>query len=291
MNTISLAVVGVATKDQGLTKKPTDDDALDRDAYSRADDHFRMVRSRLPQRDVEAVAREVVRRLAFHLPRTRRPGQLPSKAEIAALVHALLSSDELAGEQLILRARREGSSIETIYLGYVAGAARLLGEMWENDTVSFMDVTLASGRLYRIIRGLRHVLDAALHGEDDEQRALFALVPEETHTLGIEIATDLFRRAGWDVDLSVGEDEDMVVARAEQQRYRAIVLVANNQEMLPNLISLVLAMRLTQPMAHVIVAGNIVTQVPEVDDLVGADHLIHDIEGSVGRLEAIVAHD
>ena len=86
-------------------------------------------------------------------------------------------------------------------------------------------------------------------------------------------------------------DSQLVVARAEQQRYRAIVLVANSQEMLPNLISLVLAMRLTQPMAHVIVAGNIVTQVPEVDDLVGADHLIHDIEGSVGRLEAIVAHD
>ena len=40
------------------------------------------------------------------------------------------------------------------YLEYLALAARKLGKWWEEDRVSFLDVTLGTGRIYAIIRAV-----------------------------------------------------------------------------------------------------------------------------------------
>jgi len=271
-----------------VARKPLDDKQIDKKAYQQAEEHFRLVQTRLPKSAVEAVAREVVRRLAFRVPRNLTPDHMPTDEEIHRLCAALLSKDEVAGDRIILAARRDGVGPENIYLGYVAGAARKLGTMWEEDRVSFLEVTMASGKLYRIIRGLRHVLDGSLNLAGPEKRSLFALVPEETHTLGIEIATDVFRRQGWDVDMLVGETHDAIVTMTEQHRFRSVVLVAHSERMLANLISLILAIRITQPLAYIVVAGNVVGQVDNVSTLVGADDVIPDIETAVSRLGAIV---
>ena len=274
-----------------VANKPFDDRELDQEAYEQAGEHFRLVQTRLPQDAVEAVAKEVVRRLAFRLPRNLSAGHMPTAEEIDILCEALLSTDEVAGDRIILAARRDGIEPENIYLGYVAGAARQLGVMWEEDRVTFLQVTMASGKLYRIIRGLRHVLDNSLNLAGPERRSLFALVPNETHTLGIEIATDVFRRQGWDVEMVMGEPHDAIVAMTEQHRFRSVVLVAHSERMLASLISLVLAIRITQPLAYVVVAGNIVDQVDDVSTLVGADDVIPDIETAVGRLGSIIDFD
>lgn len=273
-----------------MARGPIDNDALDRSAYEAADAHFRRVHKALPKKAVEDVAREVVRRLAFRMPRSAAPDHMPASEEIEMLCADLLGQDETAGDRFVLNARRDGTSPEVIYMGYVAGAARRLGVMWEEDRVSFLEVTLATGRLYRIIRGLRHVIDPGWT-QINGKPTLFALAPDETHTLGIEIATDFFRRDGWDVELSVGEDHDTIVQRTEENRFQAIVLVANSEGMVAALVRLVLALRITQPMAKIVLAGNIVEQVPDVDALAGADASIADIETAVDTLREILAQN
>ncbi len=270
-----------------MTHEPADGSSFDELAYQAADIHFRHVSRHLPEDTVKDVAREVVRRLAFRVRRAERPDNGPSAQDIERFCAALLSRDEAAGNRFIIAIRREGVPAETIYLAYVAAAARRLGKLWERDRISFMDVTLASGRLYRIIRGLRHVIDSGWD-DDGQKSTLFALVPQETHTLGIEIATDMFRREGWDVDLSVGETHEAIVTRTEDTRYQAIVVVAQGEEMLANLVRLVLALRITQPMALIVVAGNIVGQVAHVDKLVGADSVIDRIENAATVLRDMV---
>lgn len=261
---------------------------FDRSEYKRADEHFRLAGESLPREAVNDLAREVVRRLAFKMPRTVRKEDLPNQSEIELLCSALMSPDDHAAERFILAARRDGVAHDVIYLGYVAGAARHLGEMWDDDRVSFLDVTLACGKLYRIIRGLRHVIaPGILHGKD-EAPALFALVPGETHTLGIEIATDVFRREGWDIDMMVGLDHDTLVDQADRRAYRAIVLVANSDKMIEPMMRLVLALRISHPLAHLVVAGNIQNHHPDITDLVGADAVIKDIETAVDKLRHVI---
>ncbi|WP_438956042.1 cobalamin B12-binding domain-containing protein [Cognatiyoonia sp.] len=271
-----------------MAQTPLDDEQIDRLAYEQAEEHFRLVRNRLSKDAVEALAKEVVVRIAFRLPRNLPPDHAPTEAEIMALCEALLSKDEIAADRIILAARRDGVSPEMLNLGYVAGAARMLGEMWDDDRVSFVEVTIASGRLYRIIRGLRHVVDETVSLPGPDRNVLFALVPDESHTLGIEIATEVFRREGWEAEMLVGETHDAIVAVTQQRRFRSIVLVAHSEHMLANLISLVLAVRITQPLAYVVVAGKIVDVVKDVTTLVGADDVIPDMESAVARLGAIV---
>ncbi|MEO1639282.1 MAG: cobalamin B12-binding domain-containing protein [Pseudomonadota bacterium] len=271
-----------------MARAPLDENAFDRTEYEKADHQFRLANQTLPQEAVEALAREVVRRLAFRIPRVLNPDQLPTDGDINRLCAALLSSDEEAADRFILAARRDGAAIDVIYLGYVAGAARRLGEMWDKDEVSFLEVTLASGKLYRIIRGLRHVITPEIVRDRDEWPAMFALAPGETHTLGIEIATDIFRREGWDVDMLVGLDHDKLLEEAERRYYRAIVVVAHSDKMLEPLTRLALALRIAHPMARLVVAGHILEHHAEVEALVGADAVIKDIGSAVATLRAVM---
>lgn len=272
-----------------MVKEHLQGDQLDTQAYDRACRQLQLVQQVLPQPAVEKLAQEVVRRLTFRMPRNAQSGAFPDAGQIDRLCAALMSTDDAAGDRIILSARQDGASAEAIYLGYVAGAARQLGKMWEEDQVSFAEVTVGSSRLYRIIRGLRHVLDAGSLKPGTERHVLFALVPGDNHTLGIEMATDLFRRDGWDVALSVDETHDQIIARTEDERFQSVVLVAHCESTLPQLISLILAMRITQPMSHIVVAGNIVGIRDDVSELVGADDVIADIETAVERLREIIA--
>lgn len=267
-----------------MAKSPLDDKAFDRSAYTRADRQFRLAEKRLPPESVESLAREVVRRLAFRMPQKIDRSAQPSKEETQRLCAALLSRDDGAADAFILEVRRDGVDVDVIYLSYVAGAARRLGEMWDTDEISFLDVTLACGKLYRIIRGLRHVIAPGITQDRDEWPAMFALVPGETHTLGIEIATDVFRREGWDIDLSIGRSHEELIALSEKRNYRAIVLVANSDGMLEPLARLVLALRITHPLAHLMVAGNILGHHPDIGEVVGADAVMKDIETAVATL-------
>lgn len=271
-----------------MAKTSLDDGVFDRSAYQNATQQLRLVETELPQDAISNLAREVVRRLAFRMPRHENVADLPTQSEIDLLCAALLSGDDRAADQFILAARRDGVDTAAISRGYVAGAARKLGQMWDDDRISFIDVTLACGKLYGIIRGLRHVLAPQIIQGRETRPALFALVPGETHTLGIEIATDHFRRDGWDVDMLMGLDHDAMVAEADLRHYEAIVLVANSDRMLEPLTRLSLALRITQPLAHIIVAGGILDHHPEILRLVGAEAVMADLDSAIATLRDVL---
>ena len=271
-----------------MAKTSLDDGVFDRSAYQNATQQLRLVETELPQDAISNLAREVVRRLAFRMPRHENVADLPTQSEIDLLCAALLSGDDRAADQFILAARRDGVDTAAISRGYVAGAARKLGQMWDDDRISFIDVTLACGKLYGIIRGLRHVLAPQTIQGRETRPALFALVPGETHTLGIEIATDHFRRDGWDVDMLMGLDHDAMVAEADLRHYEAIVLVANSDRMLEPLTRLSLALRITQPLAHIIVAGGILDHHPDILRLVGAEAVMADLDSAIAILRDVL---
>lgn len=272
-----------------MAGQPMSENVFDRSEYQKADRQIRLVKTELPRDAITELAREVVKRLAFRMPKTARKEDLPTESEVGLLCEALLSREDSAADDFILTARRDGVPLDVIHLAYITGAARKLGEMWDNDDVSFIEVTLACGKLYRIIRGLRHAIAPSIIEGRGDWPAMFALVPGETHTLGIEIATDTFRREGWDVDLMVGLDHDDLVDESDRRNYRAIVLVANSDGMIEALARLVLALRISHPLAHLVVAGNILDHHPNISDLVGADSVMKDIKTAVKTLRDIIA--
>jgi hypothetical protein len=95
----------------------------------------------------------------------------------------LLSDDDQAGARFILELRDQGASIESVCLGRLAAAARRLDVWWQRDEATFLEVTLAVGRIYAILRAMR---PARPQPSIARRRALFASVPDETHTLGVD---------------------------------------------------------------------------------------------------------
>lgn len=273
-----------------MTRKPSPIDNMDSRAYADADEAFRLATQHLPGDLIANLAQEVVRRLSFRMPAlTPLPGY-PSSEEVDRFTEALLSDEEDAADAFVVQARREGVEMEAIYLGYLAGASRRLGQMWEEDQLSFVAVSLGTGRLYRIIRGLRHAIAPVLLEGRQQTPALFVLTPDETHTLGIEMAADLFRRDGGDADVCVGQTHDEILSLAETRHYGVIVLVAHSDRVIPQLVQLSVALRIMQPLTPFALAGNLVDSNPEVAKMVEAELVVADIRSAIQDLRRITDH-
>lgn len=129
---------------------------------------------------------------------------LPKPAEIEAFVELLRSASDsdLVASVEALQAR--GWRVEAIYLGLLAPAARLLGELWESDRCDFSTVTICLGRLQRLLRQWSPEFGREVEYPPNGRRILLAQHPEEQHSFGLSMVAEFFRREGWEVLGGVG---------------------------------------------------------------------------------------
>jgi len=250
------------------------DGPFDLDLYARSQSELRAFKSRLPDGMVEGLAREVIHRIAERDVGTAI--EAPSKAQIEALCRLLLSDDDQAGAAFISGIRTAGASVDAVYLNYLAGAARMLGDWWDDDRVSFMEVTLGTSRMYAIMRALRHQFPVATGA--DTRSAVFTSVPGEEHVLGVRMAADLFRKDGWEIDLKLADSHDALLADIVRSTARLIGISAGGEHSLPALSRLVIALRIQLPAAAVFVSGNVVEDAAEAVALIGVDGMASDMD-------------
>ena len=124
-------------------------------------------------------------------------GLLVSTAHVADLVGLVLSRGEPEAVAFVEAMHDQGAAAESLYLDLLAPAARRLGEMWEDDTCDFTEVTIGLWRLQNAMRELSpsflRVADVPTQGP----RVLLVPLPGEDHTFGLSMVYEFFRRAGW----------------------------------------------------------------------------------------------
>jgi methanogenic corrinoid protein MtbC1 len=99
-----------------------------------------------------------------------------------------------------VQARRErGAPVESIYLELLAPAARLLGDYWTEDLCDFTEVTVALGRLHRLLNDLGHDVERQSPSKTSGLSIFLVPAPGEQHTLGLSMVGEFFRRSGWEV--------------------------------------------------------------------------------------------
>ena len=84
-------------------------------------------------------------------------------------------------------------------LDLLAPSARLMGEMWTADQVSFVDVTLGLSRIQQLLRQLRNMTDGSAVSAVNKGRALLVPAPGEQHTFGLRVVEEFLLRDGWEV--------------------------------------------------------------------------------------------
>jgi MerR family transcriptional regulator, light-induced transcriptional regulator len=269
-----------------MSRKPHDAGGLDLEAFEKARGLFTRGAGVLPDTAVHALAAEVITRLERR--GASGPERLPPQSEIEALCDALVSPREDAAADLVLQARLRGMSIDMVYLGYLATAARLLGERWDQDRTTSAQMTIAAGRMYAIMRGLRQAFASDQYMKPDQLRAMFVSTPGETHTLGVTMAADYFRRRGWQIDLRTGMTHRELLSSAEREVYPIIGVSASSERMVFPLARLIVALRISNPAAWIMISGKILDIVPDVLTMVDADGAAEDAEAALSQMMAHV---
>src|SRR6056297_2679918 len=262
---------------------------FDAEVFSRTVSLFDTKRDAFAQDAVEVLATDIMRRLASarsHDPTFETPEI--SDDSVAAFCDTLIQPSPAAALQFIEDRRTEGVTRQGVYLGYIIAAARSLGRGWDENRFSFLEVTYGTGHLYALMRALRAETTAARPAFDDRRCALFATVPGEEHGIGITVAADLFREAGWEIDLRTGTDHDALVADVEHTQPHIIGLSLSTEQRLDALVRLVVAMRITVPSAIIGVAPAADVNAEKLQDLVDIDLVFDDAPSACHELERLI---
>lgn len=262
---------------------------VDDQVYTRMASLFAVKRSALAPQFVETLTGDIVQlfaRAAARAPRIEEPDI--SEANVAAFCDVLVQPEADAALQFIEARRAEGVTRQDVYLGYIAAAARMLGERWDEDRVSFTDVTVGTGHLYALMRALRVEEHSDHLNIDPRRRALFATVPGEEHGIGITVAADLFRNAGWEIDLQIGVDHDDLISCVEHTRPEIVGLSLSTERRLDDLVRLVVAIRIVVPHAFVGIAPGATIDEDKLSDLVDVDLLFRDASSACNELDRLI---
>ncbi|MEM7422977.1 MAG: cobalamin B12-binding domain-containing protein [Pseudomonadota bacterium] len=201
----------------------------------------------------------------------------PRTAQVEALCKALISPDPGAGQDMIDALCASGTSADTLYLDYIAAAARRLGEHWTDDRYGFLEVTLGAARLHAILRTLKPRFFDGAPVRSNGLRALFAPVPGEDHSLGVVMAADFFRRSGWQVDLTIRAEVDALADDLTAAPYDLVGLSGSSRVAKANLGATVAMVRRHAPGVPIAVAGQLFADHPDLAASSGVDFLVDDV--------------
>jgi methanogenic corrinoid protein MtbC1 len=202
------------------------------------------------------------------------PGSIsPYPADVDALLQQILRGGEPETLALIDGLRERGVSVESLYLDVFAPIARRLGEMWEDDRCDFSTVTVALGRLQRLLRELSPAFGTEIEHPANGRRALFVQPRDEQHSFGLSMVAEFFRRDGWDVIGGIGGAVTSPMAMVRDEWVDVIGFSVGSDSRLPWLQETIVAVRAASrnTAIGVLVGGPPFVARPEVAVAVGAD--------------------
>jgi methanogenic corrinoid protein MtbC1 len=182
-------------------------------------------------------------------------------------------SEGLAADQ-VRELMSHGVSLEAVFLDLLAPAARTLGHDWETDACDFVEVTVALGRMQRVLRNFSALSAPEIPTGDSIGRILLSSISTEQHTLGLFMVAEFFVRAGWAVVLGqpIQSSVDLGQSVADDW-YDAVGLSVSCTSRVPHVKSTIATIRRRSrnPRVPVLVGGCLFSAEPGLVQEVGAD--------------------
>ncbi|MFN3992206.1 MAG: hypothetical protein ACK4IU_04785 [Tabrizicola flagellatus] len=168
--------------------------------------------------------------------------------------------------------------------GYVPEAARLLGEQWQADRVSFVDVTIRTERLHDLVRRIDEVLDVA--SPVSGPAALVLVAEAEQHTLGAYVLALQLRSAGFGVVVRVAPVPADLTQLLSANCFQLALVSMGCTAALESGIALVRTLRLLSRGEMCIFVGG---SIPVPDDGLlrdtGADRVLRDVSALLAEFD------
>jgi len=205
-----------------------------------------------------------------------------SNTETAAIHHLvvqyfsaqLLAPDQNAGRAYAETLLDQGVTRSKLLYGYIPASAAYLGKCWEEDDLSFAQVTHGLGQLMQISRDLGAGAPVAPGLSAAPRRALLLRTPGEEHILGLTLTAHRLRANGWLVGIDLGGDLAELSGRYRGSSFDIIGFTASAEQRLDMLARVAERFSGACPDARLVLGGRITTLADPVQSRLDAFTII-----------------
>lgn len=257
----------------------------------------------LPQRGDRELQRTieselVPRMLMAHRVSPSSPAQAASgtrilrDADVADFLHEVIGTDDAAAPTFVRKLLDQGVAVESIFMDLLAPTARELGIMWEDDECSFVDVTVALGRLQRVLRELSQTFQSdADAAPESEGHVLLTCLPGEQHTLGLILVAEFLMRDGFRVIVGSPWTEEDLLEQVRSQWFDVIGFSAGCDSKIGHLKREIVRIRSASknPNVRILVGGQVFSLEHGLVARVGADGWARDARDASTVVRNLVA--
>lgn len=219
----------------------------------------------------------------------RAAGEELSTADVEEFVRRVREGPGDRALDYVKALRHGGVDAEAVYLDLLAPAARRLGELWEQDECDFVRVTMALGRMQRILRKLTPCFHKSGDPSNCSGRTLLTCVPGEEHSLGLLIVAEFFVREGWAVQVGAPFEADEILDMVGERPFDVVgfsVACDDNLHELSRHIGRIRDRAVNDDLA-ILVGGQAFRDRPELSEKVGADASAPDARAAVEVAHAL----
>jgi len=197
---------------------------------------------------------------------------------VSELIAAATSGTKEAFSTLLAEMRRSRISLAALADIYIPEAARRLGQAWQDDQLSWMDVSIGAGRMQSLLReiGLAWSADQA---DDTGNGTVMLIVPDrEQHTLGPMVAMGQMRRYGISVCLRIAPNNNELRTIVASRKFDGIFISVSTKDKFDDVRKTVQFLKsVMKPACPIIVGGAVMSKVENLAALTGGDYSTNDI--------------
>ncbi len=199
------------------------------------------------------------------------PRVIDRTAEVAELARLVLGPDNDDAADYLMSLRDSGVSLDQLHTELLEPAAVHLGELWQDDKIDFVDVTLGVSKLQRLV----HVFERLdqIGPYDDKRRVLIAAAPGEQHSFGSAMVQKFLRAGGWHVFACSTQRIEEAADVASREWFGVVGFSINSDVHLDDLGSAIGMVRKSSlnPAVRIMVGGTAIQRNPAAVARAGAD--------------------
>ena len=185
--------------------------------------------------------------------------QKQRKTKLDHLCNAVMDRNGKCGT--IVRAMLEtGISIKEVFEVYIPDVARLLGDYWVNNKLSFIEVTLATSRLQTLARDFERLYIGSINSGTHGPEILLITPKGEQHTFGAQMASRKFRRLGASPYLSINHEKNEIKKILNKQNFKLVGLSISDYKLCDRQSELLATIAMIKKLKIPIVAGGSLVQ-------------------------------
>ncbi len=253
--------------------------------------------------DAGALDRTIEREVIPRLLMSHRTGSIPWGREHARergdidrrtfreFVEGIRSRNDDVAFEIVRTLLHAGLTPDVIMMDLLAPAANTMGEMWYRDDCGFVDVTVATGRLQRILRELGQQQAHTQGRYSSPGRIIVSSLPGEHHTLGLYIVAEFFYSDGWGVVIGPPVEEVNTAELVRSEWFDIVALSVSRDDALLPLRHEIAAVRRNSlnTGVRILIGGHAVNEHRDAVKLLGADARATDPQDGVRVAHQLLA--